>query len=1065
MKIRFLLPAVFLIAEVSAGDLDARSVSVNDRKPDPGDFITVSWTAINRTGKYIGSSDQEVVLSTDTRIGDGDDRRLGIEGLGPLGGIFADSSPEIKTVRLPGNLVRGRTYYIGVIADYNDRRDESNEGNNSSEAVAITIRARDLYATGLSINDDNPDLGDLVTVSWTARSRDDTPVSSSDQGVVLSTDGTIDRNDRLLEIEPLGALGGALAASTPELRTITIPNDLTVGETYYLGVIMDYRSEVSESDESNNARLAGSFTVRGPDLEAENLEANTRAFAAKGTKISAYPGDTINLEWTARNSGGGSTGLFDFSQQGVRWSFNDIVTRSDRLLEREPLGILVSGDTSPELRSVKVPDDAVIGETYYLAVEADTDREFPEEDEGNNFSNTVEVTILNPVNYRLDLSDYGHHPYLEGDGFELDDPRLRDRDGDGDPDPFATMSPSRCFNPGDQAYVNLVAEMKSDYATLFNLTEDIRFTASYNTTVSMSGLTEIGSLILRVGQSEKELNIPWSIPGALGDYYLYLQVEVRIDDTWSEVTARWLDGIVANDGTVVVDQPVMVRNTEPIVLIHGWSDKSGVTFGELPALLETALERPARLFFYETSNVNNAPRVDQAYTEFGGGETKPSLADQLEEYLDDPEDSGRSIDRCDVIAHSMGGLVARNYALQEKKIRRLITVGTPSYGGLFADTFAGQLVLNNQAEDLEYGAAVTWKLHQKWSDLSQREELPQTLAIVGTNDFGFGEYNQSDTVVTCSSASLENLGALVYYVPLKHSGSFGPLGVDAIAKIENTSHPSWDPILEFLNSEDGTLRETLPGLNGNTDDVGDKDHPDPLRNGAIYLVDLDSEGNPRPLAEGVVSLGHQTVTTGITFSGLHDETGIYTANIVGAATSSQGQRFYREASSTVDGDSTGPIRVYAGQTRVFVIGGDNREFLPEDLDGDFLRDSFERRIMEARPGDGFSRHAHVRPGDDFDQDGLTNALEAALGTDPTERDEGVLEIVQDGAVVVVRFPDLARDPFYEVSLERGTGLDSSASWSRLATPGQVIDGKVCWEFAKSGESTFFRVNARAVAER
>lgn len=45
--------------------------------------------------------------------------------------------------------------------------------------------------------------------------------------------------------------------------------------------------------------------------------------------------------------------------------------------------------------------------------------------------------------------------------------------------------------------------------------------------------------------------------------------------------------------------------------------------------------------------------------------------------------------------------------------------------------------------------------------------------------------------------------------------------------------------------------DTLSGLNGNTDDVGDKNHPDPLRKGAIYLVDVDSEGNQRPLAEGV----------------------------------------------------------------------------------------------------------------------------------------------------------------------------------------------------------------------
>jgi hypothetical protein len=243
MKLKCLL-LTFLLSplDFGRGDLDARSVSVNDTRPDPGDLITVSWTAVNRTGDYIGSSTQAVVLSTDTTIGDGDDVRLGTEGLGPLGGLLPDTSPEIKTVRLPTNLVRGRSYWIGVIADYNDRRDESNESNNASGAVRITIRSIDLYASSLSINDNNPDLGDLVTVSWTANSRDDTPIGDSQQAVVLSTDATSTRDDQFLEREYLGPLGGALSASTRELRTITIPENLNPGTTY-LNLLIEMDSD------------------------------------------------------------------------------------------------------------------------------------------------------------------------------------------------------------------------------------------------------------------------------------------------------------------------------------------------------------------------------------------------------------------------------------------------------------------------------------------------------------------------------------------------------------------------------------------------------------------------------------------------------------------------------------------------------------------------------------------------------------------------------------------------------------------------------------------------------
>ena len=345
MRISPLLALAFLLALPSAllakGDLDAYGVSVNDTSPDPGDTVTVRWTAINRTGDYIGSSEQGVMFSTNSTISRGD-TLLEKEYLGPLGGIYADSSPETRVVRIPTWANRGQTYWIGIYADYDRERTEENESNNNSPGVAITIRHKDLYATNLSINDTNPDLGDWVTVSWTARTRSDTPVPASQQGVVLSHDDTITRADQLLEKEYLGALGGALAASTPELRTITIPENLDPGTTYYLGVIMDYDNDVAESIESNNASLAGSFTPRGPDLKATDLAANTLIFTQKSTSIATWPGDSLNLEWVARNTGDGATDLLDFSQQAVRWSTDPIVDRNDRILEREPLGILTA---------------------------------------------------------------------------------------------------------------------------------------------------------------------------------------------------------------------------------------------------------------------------------------------------------------------------------------------------------------------------------------------------------------------------------------------------------------------------------------------------------------------------------------------------------------------------------------------------------------------------------------------------------------------------------------------------------------------------------------------------
>jgi hypothetical protein len=221
------------------------------------------------------------------------------------------------------------------------------------------------------------------------------------------------------------------------------------------------------------------------------------------------------------------------------------------------------------------------------------------------------------------------------------------------------------------------------------------------------------------------------------------------------------------------------------------------------------------------------------------------------------------------------------------------------------------------------------------------------------------------------------------------------------------------------------------------------------------LLELDADG---------LILGHQPVSTGITTSGLNSDTGIYAANIVGASSQSLGSRFYREASSTIEGTVSGVIRVYAGQTKVYTLGSGSREFLVDDLDGDFLRDSFERRIMDANLSDGISLHSHVKPGDDFDLDGLSNLIEAALGSDPTQPDYRALEVIKDVDSVIVRYPDLARDPFFKISVEQGDGLGPSAIWNPFTTPGEVVDGKVCWELAEEDQTTFFRLSAETVAE-
>lgn len=69
-------------------------------------------------------------------------------------------------------------------------------------------------------------------------------------GYYLSTNSTISTGDRLLATHTFG-LGRADVLTYK--RGVAIPTDLTSGVTYYLGVIIDDNSSVSEVDEVNNA--------------------------------------------------------------------------------------------------------------------------------------------------------------------------------------------------------------------------------------------------------------------------------------------------------------------------------------------------------------------------------------------------------------------------------------------------------------------------------------------------------------------------------------------------------------------------------------------------------------------------------------------------------------------------------------------------------------------------------------------------------------------------------------------------------------------------------------------
>jgi len=151
----------------------------------------------------------------------------------------------------------------------------------------------------------------------------------------------------------------------------------------------------------------------------------------------------------------------------------------------------------------------------------------------------------------------------------------------------------------------------------------------------------------------------------------------------------------AMDALVQPDYP----DAPPIVLIHGWNGGE-FTWPDPKSLarLEQSLRRDVYLFTYRTGIVaNRYPPIE-------------ILEEKLDRFL------GR-YPQVDVVAHSMGGLLLRQYLSHhaDNPVRRIVFLSTPHFGTHAARLLAGlgelQAEGNIQAQEIQPGSDFLWLLN------------------------------------------------------------------------------------------------------------------------------------------------------------------------------------------------------------------------------------------------------------------------------------------------------------------------------------------------------------------
>jgi hypothetical protein len=286
-------------------------VLVSDTSPAAGDSVTVDYEIANIGSGAAGNTTAGVYLSTNSIISTAD-TLLGTQ-ISSISNDPGDVDPESETVTLPSSLAAG-TYYIGVIADYDNAEAESDESNNWSShsandgaGVAITIsapaQAPDLIARDLTLSSTMWEDGESITADWIIENVGGQDASDTPSYLYASSNSIISTADTLVGFD---AGTGTMSAGeiNPEGATFTL--DLAAlglaPGTYHVGALADPNGEISESNESNNASNVIQISIIDPSIGATDVRHD-------------FNGDGVSdILW--RNDANGSVGMFAMDNNG-----------------------------------------------------------------------------------------------------------------------------------------------------------------------------------------------------------------------------------------------------------------------------------------------------------------------------------------------------------------------------------------------------------------------------------------------------------------------------------------------------------------------------------------------------------------------------------------------------------------------------------------------------------------------------------------------------------------------------------------------------------------------------
>ncbi|MBE0541397.1 MAG: immunoglobulin domain-containing protein [Verrucomicrobia bacterium] len=239
--------------------------------------------------------------------------------------------------------------------------------------------------------------GDSLSVSWQIRNNGSAAAASSQSQVRISSSSSTSGG-------PANNVGSAVSTGTigagatiNQNRTVTVPS-LAPG-TYYVWVVADNTSLLTQTDYNNDFAVSASFTVSGTvDVQPLNVTRGSSSVA---------PGASLSVSWQIRNNGSSSAGS-SFSQVRISSSASNSGGPAANVGSAVATGTIAAGATINQNTTVTVPQ--LSAGTYYVWVIADNTSLLSQSNTGNDFAVSASFTVTSPL-----LPPVPETPGTEGD--------------------------------------------------------------------------------------------------------------------------------------------------------------------------------------------------------------------------------------------------------------------------------------------------------------------------------------------------------------------------------------------------------------------------------------------------------------------------------------------------------------------------------------------------------------------------------------------------------------------------------------------------------------------------